>query len=518
MEKTVEERSHRRLTVVLAEKRWLWPLKNSAVKFPESIVDACGFVGAVAMGDRVMLYGAQQKYLLGPQDPCLISNSGNRPVSFEWQDGTGQLPKALAEEITVRAPTHQRPKTAEASQKLNTQPLWEIHFGQDKISLRREDLLLVGRNSICDLNPQSARLSQFHCAIAVTQDHGTPILTIVDLGSTNGTRLDQTRIHTAQTLRATNLTVGGVRLRLLPHGTGSTNLCTLPSAAMKKVYLQVDRFAPSSEPVFVHGPSGCGKEGIARRVHQRSGRTGQLVAINAATLRYETAASELFGHVKGAFTGAHCDKSGAFREADGGTLFLDEVGDLSLEVQGDLLRVLQEKSVRPRGQVREFPVDTRLICATHRDLEEMVRLGKFREDLYHRLLVLPLRIPRLQQRPLDIAPLCDFFIAREFPGCSLSEDALNYLLRKPWPGNIRQLLSTLRVAFLNHEVMILEPKHLRSAEPPSTGQSTSISAAQKRARVVHILHQCGGDINEAARKLNLHRATIYRHLKASQMM
>ena len=196
-------------------------------------------------------------------------------------------------------------------------------------------------------------------------------------------------------------------------------------------------------PVCLRGESGSGKEGMAHFLHARSARArGPFVAVNCAALPRSLIESELFGHRKGAFTGAYADSPGRFRQAEGGTLFLDELGDMPLEVQTRLLRVLQEKAVSPVGDGREYPVDFRLVCATHRDLSREVKDGRFREDLFYRLNVVEIRLPPLRERPMDIAPLLRHFLAALLPGeaaAEAREEIPPALFAHPFPGNVREL-------------------------------------------------------------------------------
>jgi two-component system, NtrC family, response regulator PilR len=196
-------------------------------------------------------------------------------------------------------------------------------------------------------------------------------------------------------------------------------------------------------PVFLRGESGSGKEVLARFLHGRSSRVrGPFVAVNCAALPHGLIESELFGHRKGSFTGAVADNPGRFRQADGGTLFLDEIGDMPSEVQTRLLRALQEKTVSPVGDSREYPVDFRLICATHRDLRREVRQGRFREDLFYRINVVEIRLPPLRERPGDVPLLLRHFLSSMLPreeAEAASESFPRALLSLPFPGNVREL-------------------------------------------------------------------------------
>ena len=219
------------------------------------------------------------------------------------------------------------------------------------------------------------------------------------------------------------------------------------SRAMERLMDAAARVAPSDLPVLLAGESGTGKELVAREVHRLSHRAaGPFVAVNCAAIPKELLEAELFGHEKGAFTGAAIRREGRFRAASGGTLLLDEVGDLPLELQPKLLRVLQEGAVEPVGGRGPVPVDVRVVAATHRDLPQRVREGAFREDLYYRLAVVPLRVPPLRDRREAIGPLFEVFLRSQGGGrrLDLTPEALVALQRRPWPGNVRQLENLAR--------------------------------------------------------------------------
>jgi len=220
------------------------------------------------------------------------------------------------------------------------------------------------------------------------------------------------------------------------------------SAPMQAVYALIEKVAPSDVPVLVHGETGTGKELVARALHTRSRRARKVfLAENCAAVAPSLLESELFGHKKGSFTHAIADRPGHFVAADGGTLFLDEIGDMPLEMQSKLLRVLENGELRPVGASAVVKVNVRVVAATHRDLAAMVKERRFREDLYYRLNVVKVMLPPLRERPGDIALLVRFFLARfAGPGVELAPEALAALERAPWPGNVRQLENELRRA------------------------------------------------------------------------
>jgi DNA-binding NtrC family response regulator len=302
--------------------------------------------------------------------------------------------------------------------------------------------------------------------------------------------------------------------------------------AMLAVLKQVDRIADTGVPVLFEGESGTGKELLARALHASSGRAdGRFVAENCAALPDTLLENELFGHERGAFTGADAATTGLFERADGGTLFLDEVGDMSVNLQKRLLRVLQEGEVRRVGGSSVTKVDVRIVTATNRDLMSLVKEGRFREDLYYRLAVVKVRVPPLRERREDIPALCEHFLGRlpkEGRARRVTEAALEALVRHTWPGNIRQLENEIRRAAalskgaidldgLSRE--ILDPVAALAEVPP--GQTPSTEARDLKAlveeletRVVRrMLDREGGNISRTARALGLSRLGLRKKLR-----
>ncbi|MCK6683368.1 MAG: sigma-54 dependent transcriptional regulator [Thermoanaerobaculia bacterium] len=238
------------------------------------------------------------------------------------------------------------------------------------------------------------------------------------------------------------------------------------SPALREVFRLVEKVAPTSSTILIRGESGTGKELVARAVHSRSPRSGKpFFAINCAAIPENLLESELFGHEKGSFTGADSKKQGLFEAASTSTLFLDEIGDLSLPLQGKILRVLQEKEIRRVGGNENLPVDVRVVTATHRDLEAMMKAGQFREDLFYRLNVIPLTLPPLRERATDIPALVHRFLEKANAAhgtgvTTISPEALDLLIRYPWPGNIRQLESVVERAVLLCDLNTIRPEDL----------------------------------------------------------
>lgn len=305
------------------------------------------------------------------------------------------------------------------------------------------------------------------------------------------------------------------------------------SPQMGDLFEELDRVAPSEVTVLIRGESGTGKELVARAIHANSGRSaGPFAAVNCAAIPEGLLESELFGHERGAFTGATAARSGLFERAHGGTLFLDELGDLPVQLQGGLLRAIQERSITRVGGAREIPVDFRLVVATHQDLEEMVAGGVFREDLFFRIAVFEVRIPPLRERPEDVRLLAEHFIRTQAPGREvqgLTRGALDALLAYPWPGNVRELENAIARALVTCGRQITAddlPRRIvegaevvargvtgRPAEEASGGIPETLELeALERWAVEKAVARTEGNLTEAARLLGIGRTTLYRKL------
>ncbi|MFG0674583.1 sigma-54-dependent transcriptional regulator [Delftia sp. WSY_7] len=294
------------------------------------------------------------------------------------------------------------------------------------------------------------------------------------------------------------------------------------SEAMRQVFKRIGLAADSDATVLVLGETGTGKELVARALHRNSARAERpFVAVNCAAIPADLMESELFGHVKGAFTGAVSDRAGRFREAQGGTLFLDEVGDMPLPTQAKILRALQEREITPVGASRALPVNVRIIAATHRDLPDAVRQGRFREDLWYRLQVVPVHLPPLRERLGDVLLLAEHFL-RQGGGTSpkrLGSDAARLLLAHDWPGNVRELRNAMERAALLCPGPVIGPEHIglqpAAANGPAidwNGPLAPAVAQLEREMVTRALAATMGNRAEAARRLGLSRQQLYRKL------
>lgn len=299
------------------------------------------------------------------------------------------------------------------------------------------------------------------------------------------------------------------------------------SPAMLEVFDTVKRVANASATVLIRGESGCGKELVARAIHHSGSRKSKpFIAVNCTAIPEGLMESELFGHVKGSFTGAHADKKGLFEEANGGTLFLDEIGDLSLTLQAKLLRVLQDKTIRPVGSTENKEIDVRIVAATHRDLKVMVSDEKFREDLFYRLNVLPVNVPALRDRTEDIPLLVESFIAK-FAAQNHSKvkgitgEAVAALLAHPWPGNVRELENLIeRAVVLCPDDMIDKKDIMGSVIQEAKDKieqlfSDTPTLEQIEERYIKIiLGRMNNQKDKAAKALGINRRTLYRKERA----
>ena len=293
------------------------------------------------------------------------------------------------------------------------------------------------------------------------------------------------------------------------------------SEASRQLYSYVELVAPTPMSVLILGASGTGKEYVARRIHELSPRHDRpFFALDCGAIPRDVAASEFFGHKKGAFTGADSDKRGAFEMANGGTLFLDEVGNLSYDVQVQLLRALQERRIRPVGGTEEIPIDIRLVCATNENLAEAVADGGFREDLYHRINEFTIYMPKLSERGTDLFLFADLFVRhaneelnRDVEG--FDSAAAEMLVSHPWTGNLRELNNVVKRAVLLARGKLITPAELTMAMPPVQPEPSMALHDEdtERSRIVAALRQTNGNKAAAARLLGIDRKTIYNKIE-----
>ena len=374
--------------------------------------------------------------------------------------------------------------------------------------------------------------SGVHCRIL---RRGAGVL-VTDLDSTNGTFVDGTRVGSAEVGPGATIRVGESELALeVAREDGARSFAGILSNApcMREVFDLVDRVAPSLAPVAIFGETGTGKELVARAIHDRSERSkGPFVPVNCAAISRELVESELFGHEKGAFTGATAARKGAFEEASGGTIFLDEIGELSADLQAKLLRTLELGEIKRVGSSRPFRVDTRVVCATHRDLRAMVKKGAFREDLYYRLCVIRVELPPLRSRKGDVRLLAEHFAKLHAPRGfrpQFTLDAWARLDHHAWPGNVRELKNVIARAMLLRRGPNLSARDFvfdTGGDPvPLAREEIGAPAAEATADdavllpgktlqqvemevIFKALRRHGGNRRAAARELGLARSTM----------
>ena len=302
-----------------------------------------------------------------------------------------------------------------------------------------------------------------------------------------------------------------------------TNYLEGQSEAARQLYTYVKLVAPTSMSVLINGASGTGKEYVAKRIHQLSKRSEKpFVAIDCGAIPKELAASEFFGHKKGSFTGAIEDKVGAFIEADGGTIFLDEIGNLSYDVQVQLLRVLQERRVKPIGTTTEVKVDVRLIAATNEDLKAAIKSGAFREDLYHRINEFTIYMPHLCERGEDIPLFANFFLDQanrelEKPVPGFLPEAMEKISQYTWPGNLREMHNTVMRAALLAQGNPIRVEHLGIDMNIDKPINILHDPDSERTKIVSALQKCSGNKSKAAAMLGIDRKTLYNKLKLYQI-
>ena len=343
---------------------------------------------------------------------------------------------------------------------------------------------------------------------------------------------DELRLHLQRALDHRQLREENRQLRAAVNGHFERSRIIGNSPAITALLTTVSQVAPSEASVLIAGESGTGKELVAAAIHRNSSRRdGPFVSLNCAAITETLFESELFGHEKGAFTGAHRSTDGRFQQADGGTLFFDEISEMPLTMQVKLLRVLQERRVTRVGGSREIPVDVRIVSATNRDLEKEVADGRFREDLFYRLAVVTIELPPLRVRSDDIPLLADHFI-KKFGEQNhkilkgLTPQAMDRLLKYGWPGNVRELMNGLERATVLARSEYIDvadlPPSVQSMPVPA-GEASLAAAAQpleevERVAVLQTLAACRGNKSEAARRLGVTRKTLHKKLKKYGLM
>jgi two-component system nitrogen regulation response regulator GlnG len=391
----------------------------------------------------------------------------------------------------------------------------------------------LGADPSCDIVLKDRTVSRQHLTLEVRADG----VKARDMGSRNGSFCEGMRFTELELRVGTILRVGAFELKLLPEDSrerviplsASTRFGALVggSRKMREAFTLLERLAAGDADVLIQGETGTGKEGCAEGIHAAGPRAkGAFIIVDLGGLAPSLIESELFGHVKGAFTGAHADRAGVFERAHGGTVFLDEVGELPPEIQPRLLRVLERRQVKRVGANDYVTVDVRVLTATHVDLEGAVKVGKFREDLFHRLAVLRVTLPPLRERPEDIPLLVDTVLGRMGrPPSALSEQTRALLTQYPWPGNVRELRNVVeRVVNLGEETLPdMAPASVDKPRPVSTAlPERDLPFKEAKERLIDgferdylkgLLDRCEGNISRAAREAGIARLYVRKLLK-----
>ncbi len=378
-----------------------------------------------------------------------------------------------------------------------------------RTSLRPGESWLLGTHADCDLVLDGLGVSPRHCRL----HHRGDFVELEDLGTTRGLRVGGARVRWAELPLSASFDIATTPVSVRPVGGAPRTLGMVgTSDAMRRLTDEITRVGATSLPVILRGESCTGKELAARAVHDTSARRdGPFVAVNGATISASLGLSQLFGHVRGAFTGANEPRPGAFREAHGGTLFIDELGSLPIEAQAALLRVLEDRTVIPVGADRGARVDVRLVCATCEPLEERVDAGAFRFDLYQRLSVCILHVPPLRQRREDIPALVSHLLrTSEVAGHSIEPDAIALLQRDPLPGNVRELRNVLMQAALRSERRSIAAVDVAAVLDLRRPPQRLVGASE----AADLVSRHGGNISAAARRAGLPRSTFRDRLRA----
>ena len=391
----------------------------------------------------------------------------------------------------------------------------------------------IGSSSSCEIRLNDKAISRQHLKLDVREDR----VVAVDLGSRNGSLCDGRRFSELEVGPGTVITLGGSSFKLLPRDTRERPLLLSSrqrfgqlvgtSRKMREVFTLLERLAPGGSDVLVQGETGTGKELCAEAIHQQSARgQGPFIIVDLAGIAPSLLESELFGHVKGAFTGAHADRAGAFERAQGGTVFLDEVGELPLDLQPRLLRVLERRQVKRVGGNDYRTVDVRVVAATHVDLDAAVQNGKFRRDLFHRLAVLRFTLPPLREHPEDIPLLVDAVLERMGrPPSALSDQTRALLTQYPWPGNVRELRNVIdQVVNLGEEMLPSLGDGAPTPGPAAPAAAPDLTLPFKEAKekliegferdyLKGLIERCEGNVSRASREAGIDRVYLRKLLR-----
>jgi len=445
-------------------------------------------LGSSRLGARHAGIGSQRRATLGSEEQATI------PVDDRTETITPTSTRAVLPEV------------------VGVVALFTEGLGAISKPLAVREEVTVGRGDQADLVLDDKKASRLHAALSPAAQG----VMVRDLGSRNGTFVAGERVgdEPVVALVGTFFRIGNTVLRVVGDVAAFSHQISrgdelIGGPSLATIKQQVRHAASADLPVLIEGESGVGKELFAHRLHQQSERAGELVAVNCAAIPGELIEAELFGHTKGAFSGAEGTRIGLIRSADAGTLFLDEIGEMPLETQAKLLRVLEAREVRPVGEDRVQPVDVRFVSATNAPLADHVSEGLFREDLFHRIAAIRIVVPPLRERAEDVPMLVAHFAGhRLMPTAS----AMERLCAHRWPGNVRELRNAIQVAqhTAGPDAGAIAVEHLPASVLAGAPRSEQ---DDERKRYEGALAAAKGNIAEVARQLGMRRATVYEHLR-----
>jgi len=399
--------------------------------------------------------------------------------------------------------------------------IFRSSLGERKVCRIKKPKICIGSSLENDIIISDDYISRKHCKLELS-DEG---LVLIDLGSTNGTSYEGEKIERIHLSRRGKFTIGKTEIQykiieseeaLSPYRDRRFGNMIGASRSIRQIFSLVKKVAKTDVTVLITGESGTGKELVAMSLHEESTREkAPFIAINCGAIPANIIESEFFGHEKGAFTGAEQTRRGVFEQAHLGTLFLDEIGEMSIDLQTRLLRVLETKTVRRIGGYKDIPVDVRIIAATNQDLKKRVRDGKFREDLFFRLYIIPIHIPSLRERPIDIEVLAEHFTDFFSRGRNcLTSQAIQKIKQHKWPGNVRELKNTIQRAVILSKGVNISSKEIDISEFIEDHTSTSAQLVHhEKNAIINALKSNKGNQSKTANFLGIGRATLANKIK-----
>lgn len=459
--------------------------------------------------------------------------------SWTIRFGATKEEEAQETDVESRDPTRVLSYRPDRGELVCERAMIEVQAPHKRMIAVSKAMTSIGKSKSNDIILQDEYVSNFHCKI----ENRKGTFFIKDLQSTNGTTMNGQKIIETSLPFNSIIEIGKARFRFfsaeeiqeLPPSK-ETEFEGIHSAhsKMREIFTLIRRVAPSDATILIQGESGTGKELVARAIHNLGGRDKRIfVVINCGAISKDLIESELFGHEKGAFTSAHQQRQGVFEQADGGTLFLDEIGELHLDLQPKLLRVLETGEIKRVGGTQLIDVDVRIVAATNKDLAAEVRKGKFREDLFFRLFVVPIKIPSLRERPQDIPLLVDHYLKQEFSrkraetARKIDREAMDQLIDFPWPGNVRELRNVISRAVLDCQTETISAGDLQFAPLGMRDQTayefdTTQNISQtftktlkdvEREKILQELEKQNWNKKATAKTLGIAKSTLHEKLK-----